>query len=125
MSIAKLALGSLHEAKAAPRLADIYTPKSVICLREGYTKKSLLSEIIAGITVGVIAIPLALAFAIASHVSPEKGLYTAIVGGFVISLLGGSRVLVAGPTGAFVIILVGVVDKFGYEGLALAGIMAG
>jgi sulfate permease, SulP family len=122
MSIGKLAMGS---PQPAPRLSDIYTPKSLICFREGYTRKTLLQEIIAGITVGVIAIPLALAFAIASHVSPERGLYTAIVGGFLISLLGGSRVLVAGPTGAFVIILVGVVDKFGYEGLALAGIMAG
>src|SRR5256885_19049 len=104
---------------------DAWIPKSLVCLREGYGKAGLLHEVIAGLTVGVIAVPLALAFAIASHVPPERGLYTAIVAGFLVSLLGGSRVLVAGPTGAFVIIIAGIVDQFGYEGLAIATVMAG
>src|SRR5687767_6498175 len=124
MSSANLAAG-IDERPAKPhRWIDSFIPKSVICFREGYSRQIFLADLLAGVTVGVIAIPLALAFAIASHVSPERGLYTAIIAGFIVSLLGGSRVLVAGPTGAFVVILVGVVDKFGYEGLALAGLMA-
>lgn len=102
-----------------------WTPKSIVCLKEGYGRRYLLSDLVAGLTVGVIALPLAIAFAIASHVPPERGLYTAIIAGFLVSLLGGSRVQVAGPTGAFVIIIAGIVDQFGYEGLALASIMAG
>src|SRR3954469_12031065 len=104
---------------------EAWIPKSLVCLREGVAKRFFLSDIVAGLTVGVIAIPLALAFAIASHVPPERGLYTAIVAGFLISLLGGSRVSIAGPTGAFVVIIAGVVDQFGYDGLALASLMAG
>src|SRR6476620_11567380 len=88
-----------------------WTPKSLICLKEGYHRRTFVSDLVAGLTVGVIAIPLAIAFAIASHVPPERGLYTAIVAGFLVSLLGGSRVLVAGPTGAFVVIIAGVVDQ--------------
>lgn len=102
-----------------------WTPKSIVCLKEGYGRRYLLSDLVAGLTVGVIALPLAIAFAIASHVPPERGLYTAIIAGFLVSLLGGSRVQVAGPTGAFVIIIAGIVDQFGYEGLALASVMAG
>ena len=102
-----------------------WVPKSLVCLRDGSSKRFFLNDIVAGLTVGVIAIPLALAFAIASHVPPERGLYTAIVAGFLVSLLGGSRVAIAGPTGAFVVIIAGVVDQFGYEGLALASLMAG
>jgi SulP family sulfate permease len=104
---------------------DAWIPKSLVCLRDGTSKRFFLHDVIAGLTVGVIAIPLALAFAIASHVPPERGLYTAIVAGFLVSLLGGSRVAIAGPTGAFVVIIAGVVDQFGYEGLALASLMAG
>src|SRR5216117_1235067 len=103
----------------------MFVPKSIVCLREGYTREQLLRDLIAGVVVGIVALPLALAFAIASHVPPERGLYTAIVAGFLISLLGGSRVSIAGPTGAFVVIIAGVVDQFGYEGLALASLMAG
>ncbi len=102
-----------------------FVPKTIVCFREGYNRKLFLHDLLAGLTVGVIALPLALAFAIGSHVSPERGLYTAIVAGFLISLLGGSRVNIGGPTGAFVVIIAGVVDKFGYEGLALATLMAG
>lgn len=102
-----------------------YTPKSVICLREGYTKDILLSDLFAGIAVGIISLPLVMAFAIASGVSPERGLFTAVVAGVLISALGGSRVQIAGPTGAFVVIVFSVVEKHGYDGLCLATILAG
>ncbi len=112
---------SKHEAN----FRDAFTPKSVVCLREGYGKKFFFNDLFSGVTVGLIALPLALAFAIASHVPPAAGLYTAIVGGFIISALGGSRVQIGGPTGAFVVIVAGVVDQFGYDGLVLATLMAG
>lgn len=99
-------------------------PKSIVCLREGYTKEYFFSDLFAGLSVGVIALPLALAFAIASGVSPERGLYTAIVAGFLISLLGGSRVQIGGPTGAFVVIIYAIVQKYGYDGLAVATLIA-
>lgn len=102
-----------------------FIPKSVICFKEGYSKEYFWSDLFAGLSVGIIALPLALAFAIASGVAPERGLYTAIIAGFLISLLGGSRVQIGGPTGAFVVIVYGVVQKYGYEGLALATWMAG
>lgn len=102
-----------------------YIPKSIVCLREGYTKQILIDDIFAGISVGVIALPLALAFAIASGVTPEQGLYTAIVAGFIIALLGGSRVQISGPTGAFVVVIYAIVQKHGYDGLAIATLMGG
>lgn len=120
LSSAMLNAPITHRSKFEP-----WIPKSLVCLRGGFARRFFISDLIAGVTVGVIAIPLAIAFAIASHVPPERGLYTAIVGGFVISLLGGSRVSIAGPTGAFVVIIAGVVDQFGYDGLALASLMAG
>ena len=102
-----------------------WLPRSVECLRNRYGAHDLLRDSIAGITVGLIALPLAMAFAIASGVPPQVGLYTAVVAGFLISALGGSRVQIGGPTGAFVIIVAGIVVKFGMGGLALVGIMAG
>lgn len=101
-----------------------FLPKSISCFREGYTRKNLCSDLFAGISVGVIALPLALAFAIASGVSPERGIFTAIVAGFLISFLGGSRVQIGGPTGAFVVIVYAVVQQYSYEGLALATLLA-
>jgi SulP family sulfate permease len=103
----------------------LFVPKSIVCLREGYTREQVLRDLIAGVVVGIVALPLALAFAIASGVPPERGLYTAIVAGFIISALGGSRVQIGGPTGAFVVIVYGIVTKFGYEGLAVCTILAG
>ena len=91
----------------------------------GYTARQLSADLLAGLIVGVVAIPLALAFAIASGVSPEKGLVTAFVAGFLISLLGGSRVQIGGPTGAFVVIVYGIVQKHGVDGLAVATFLAG
>src|SRR5581483_5555110 len=103
----------------------MFVPKSVVCLREGYSRSQFLNDLIAGVVVGVVALPLALAFAIASGVPPERGLYTAIVAGFLISALGGSRVQIGGPTGAFVVIVYGIVSKFGYDGLAVCTFLAG
>ncbi len=103
----------------------MFVPKSIVCLREGYNGEQALRDVVAGIVVGIVALPLALAFAIASGVPPERGLYTAIVAGFLISALGGSRVQVGGPTGAFVVIVYGIVQKHGYEGLVVCTILAG
>ena len=103
----------------------MFIPKSIVCFREGYTRDALLRDAIAGVVVGIVALPLALAFAIASGVPPERGLYTAIVAGFLISALGGSRVQIGGPTGAFVVIVYGIVQQFGYEGLVACTVIAG
>lgn len=101
-----------------------WIPRSIECLR-GYTLRQFSQDLVAGLTVGLVALPLAMAFAIASGVSPQAGLYTAVVAGFLISALGGSRTQIGGPTGAFVVIVAGIVAKFGMAGLALVGIMAG
>jgi len=102
-----------------------FEPKLVTVLREGYSRDQFVRDALAGVVVGVVALPLAVAFAIASGVRPEQGLYTAIIAGLAVALLGGSRVQVAGPTGAFIVIVYGVVEQFGYEGLAVATLMAG
>ena len=99
-------------------------PKLVTTLKT-YDRAQLASDLTAGVIVGVIALPLAIAFAIGSGVTPDRGLYTAIVAGFLISALGGSRVQIGGPTGAFVVIVYGIVQKFGVDGLIVATIMAG
>jgi sulfate permease, SulP family len=104
----------------APR----WLPRSIECLR-GYTLRAFSHDLVAGLTVGLVALPLAMAFAIASGVPPQAGLYTAVVAGFLISALGGSRTQIGGPTGAFVVIVAGIVVKFGLGGLALVGILAG
>lgn len=103
----------------------MFLPKLVTVLREGYTREDLFRDLLAGVVVGIVALPLALAFAIASGVTPERGLFTAIVAGFIISAFGGSRVQIGGPTGAFVVIVYGIVTRFGYDGLAIATILAG
>src|SRR3979409_1427505 len=102
----------------------MFVPKSIICLRN-YTWKQFNSDLIAGVVVGIVALPLAIAFAIASGVGPERGLFTAIIAGFLISALGGSRVQIGGPTGAFVVIVYAIVQHHGVEGLAMATLMAG
>lgn len=103
----------------------IFKPKLFSILKAGVGRKQISSDIMAGITVGIVALPLAIAFAVASGVSPEKGLITAIVAGFLISLLGGSRVQIGGPTGAFIIIVFGIVDQYGIDGLIISTILAG
>jgi len=102
-----------------------WIPKSVLCLRAGYTRLDFISDLIAGVTVGLVALPLAMAFGIASGVSPQAGLYTAVVAGFLISALGGSRLQIGGPTGAFVVIVAGIVGIHGISGLLMVTMMAG
>jgi SulP family sulfate permease len=102
-----------------------FTPKLITAFSEGYTLGRLRRDAMAGLTVAVVALPLAMALAIASGASPEKGLITAIVAGFLISVLGGSRVQVGGPTGAFVVVVFNVIAQHGYDGLLLATMMAG
>ncbi len=100
-------------------------PKLFSVLKDGYTLKQFQGDLMGGLTVGVVALPLAIALAIASGVKPEQGLYTAIVAGFVIAVLGGSRTQISGPTGAFVVIVYGIVQKYGYDGLVIATLIAG
>jgi SulP family sulfate permease len=100
-------------------------PKLLTVLREGYGWGDLRRDALAGLIVGIVALPLAIAFAIASGVRPEQGIYTAIVAGFLVSALGGSRVQIGGPTGAFIVIVYGIVQKYGYDGLAVATLLAG
>ncbi len=99
-------------------------PKLVTTLK-GYTKQEFTQDLTAGVIVGIVALPLAIAFAIASGVPPERGLYTAIIAGFIISALGGSRVQIGGPTGAFVVIVAGVLHQYGMDGLMVATLLAG
>lgn len=101
-----------------------FRPKLFTMLRS-YTKADLTTDLMAGIIVGIVALPLAIAFGIASGVSPEKGIITAIVAGFIISLLGGSKVQIGGPTGAFIVIIYGIIQQYGIEGLMVATMMAG
>lgn len=102
-----------------------FTPKFYTLIRAGITKKQLTRDVLAGIIVGIVALPLAIAFAIASGVSPEKGLITAIIAGLVISVLSGSRVQIGGPTGAFIVIVYAIVQEHGVGGLTIATFMAG
>ena len=102
-----------------------WLPRSVLIFKEGYSFKNGYSDLISGTTVAIIALPLAMAFAIASGVSPEKGLFTAIIAGFIISFFGGSRYQIGGPTGAFVVVLYAVILKHGYDGLVIATFLAG
>lgn len=105
-------------------LPPFLTPKLVTTLKS-YDRRQLVGDLLAGLIVGVVAIPLALAFGIASGVTPAEGLYAAVIGGFIISLLGGSRVQIGGPTGAFVVIIYGIVHQYGREALSVCTIMAG
>lgn len=101
-----------------------FRPKLLDTLRN-YNRKSFMTDLMAGVIVGIVALPLAIAFGIASGVTPEKGIITAIVAGLIISVLGGSKVQIGGPTGAFIIIIYGIIQQYGIEGLAIATFMAG
>jgi sulfate permease, SulP family len=109
-------IGGIPWTTWRPKLADVW---------KGYDRHAFSADVIAGITVGVVALPLAMAFAIASGVTPEAGIYTAVVGGFIVSLLGGSRIQIAGPTGAFVVIVAAIVGQHGLSGLLMVTMMAG
>lgn len=100
-------------------------PELLCCLKEGYSRKKLVEDLMSGLIVGVVALPLAIAFAIASGVKPEQGLFTAVIAGFLISLFSGSRVQIGGPTGAFIVVVFSIVQQHGYAGLAVATMMAG
>ena len=106
----------------------MYKPKLISLLDDkenGFSKEQFFKDLIAGIIVAIIALPLSIALGISSGVSPEKGLITAIIAGFIISLLGGSRVQIGGPTGAFVVIVFGIIQNHGVDGLIIATFMAG
>lgn len=102
----------------------VFVPKLVTTLRT-YTRQQFVADLTAGVIVGIVALPLAIAFGIGSGVTPERGLYTAIVAGFLISALGGSRVQIGGPTGAFIVIVYGIIQRYGLDGLLIATMMAG
>jgi len=109
----------------APGFVALYTPKLVTVLREGYELANLRADALAGLTVAIVALPLSMAIAIASGVTPDRGLYTAIVGGFIVSALGGSRFQIGGPAGAFIVLVAATVQQHGVEGLILATFLAG
>ena len=101
-----------------------FRPRLVDALK-GYSAKDLAPDLIAGVTVGIVALPLAMAFAIASGVKPEAGIFTAVIAGFIVSALGGTKVSIGGPTGAFIVILYGIGAKYGFDNLLICTIMAG
>src|SRR6202012_3524 len=105
--------------------SDLYTPKLVTILREQYRLRDLRADLIAGLTVAIVALPLSMAIAIASGVTPDRGLYTSIVGGFVVSALGGSRFQIGGPAGAFIVLVAATVQQHGVDGLVLATFLSG
>jgi len=113
------------QARHSPRFLDLYTPKLVTVLRERYSLTDLKADALAGLTVAIVALPLSMAIAIASGVTPDRGLYTAIVGGFFVSALGGSRFQIGGPAGAFIVLVAATVAKHGVDGLILATMLSG
>jgi SulP family sulfate permease len=100
-----------------------FRPRLLDTLR-GYSLQTFSSDLVAGLTVGVVALPLAMAFGIASGVTPQAGIYTAIIGGFIVSALGGSKIQIGGPTGAFVVIVAGIIAEHGLSGLLMVTMMA-
>lgn len=114
-----------QKTRATPGFAPLFTPKLITVLREGYGTSQLRADAIAGLTVAIVALPLSMAIAIASGATPAQGLYTAIVGGFLVSLLGGSRYQIGGPAGAFIVLVAGIVAQYGMAGLILATFMSG
>jgi SulP family sulfate permease len=112
-------------AQPAASFVELFTPKLITVLREGYGLKDLRADLVAGLTVAIVALPLSMAIAIASGVTPDRGLYTAIIGGFVISAIGGSRFQIGGPAGAFIVLVAATVQQFGVDGLILATMLCG
>src|SRR5687768_13398940 len=102
-----------------------WLPRSIQILNAGYPLNTFVSDLIAGVTVGLVALPLAMAFAIASGLTPQAGIYCAVITGFLISALGGSRFQIGGPTGAFVVVVAGIVSQYGIDGLFMCTLMAG
>ncbi|MBV7439866.1 STAS domain-containing protein [Weeksellaceae bacterium TAE3-ERU29] len=106
-------------------MKSVFKPKLFSLLRQGISRQQIITDSLSGIVVGILALPLAIAFAVASGVSPDKGLITAIIAGFIISFLGGSRVQIGGPTGAFIVIVYGIIEQYGVNGLIISTILAG
>jgi SulP family sulfate permease len=106
-------------------MEPVFLPKTWSLFKKGLLTKNLTNDVFAGIIVGIVALPLAIAFAVASGVSPDKGIITAVIAGFLISLLGGSRVQIGGPTGAFIVIVYGIIQNYGIDGLIISTILAG
>src|SRR5215207_3946142 len=104
---------------------ELFTPKLITVLREGYSARKFQADAVAGLTVAIVALPLSMAIAIACGATPDRGLYTAIVGGFLISALGGSRFQVGGPAGAFIVLVAACIAQHGVDGMMLATGMAG
>ncbi|SFK25243.1 SulP family inorganic anion transporter [Bradyrhizobium sp. Gha] len=124
MSITSDHAGELHQLRR-PSFAELYLPKLVTVWREGYGFADFRADVIAGLTVAIVALPLSMAIAIASGVTPDRGLYTAVVGGFIVSLLGGSRFQIGGPAGAFIVLVAVTAERHGVDGVILATLMAG
>lgn len=115
----------MDAAAARPRFRELYTPKLLTILREGYGLRQLRADALSGLTVAIVALPLSMAIAIASGVSPDRGLYTSIIGGFIVSALGGSRFQIGGPAGAFIVLVAATVAQHGLDGLLLAVLLSG
>jgi SulP family sulfate permease len=120
-----MAVPTAARTGSTPRFGELFVPKLVTVLREGYTAAHLRADLAAGLTVAIVALPLSMAIAIASGVTPERGLYTAIAGGFVVSALGGSRFQIGGPAGAFIVLVAATVARHGVDGLVLATMLSG
>jgi sulfate permease, SulP family len=124
MSIAGEQSGTTRQIKQ-PTFAELFAPKLITVLREGYGVADFRADIISGLTVAIVALPLSMAIAIASGVTPDRGLYTAVIGGFIVSLLGGSRFQIGGPAGAFIVLVALTAERQGLDGVILATAMAG
>lgn len=124
MSITSERASGLHRLRQ-PTFAELYLPKLVTVWREGYGLSDFRADVFAGLTVAIVALPLSMAIAIASGVTPDRGLYTAVVGGFIVSLLGGSRFQIGGPAGAFIVLVAVTAERHGVDGVVLATMMAG
>ena len=116
---------TLPSPLASPTFAELFTPKLVTVFREGYSLANFRADLMAGLTVAIVALPLSMAIAIGSHATPAQGLYTSIVGGFLVSALGGSRFQIGGPAGAFIVLVAATVQQHGMDGLILAAILSG
>src|SRR6202045_5139134 len=121
MSIAGQRMHRAHR----PTFAELYAPKLITVLREGYGVADFRADVMSGLTVAIVALPLSMAIAIASGVPPDRGLYTAVIGGFIVSLLGGSRFQIGGPAGAFIVLVSLTAERHGLDGVILATLMAG
>src|ERR671920_1852734 len=112
-------------AAPEPTFAELFTPKLVTVLREGYGLGHLKADAVAGLTVAIVALPLSMAIAIASGLTPDRGLYASIAGGFLVSALGGSRFQIGGPAGAFIVLVAATVAQFGLAGLFVTVLLSG